>query len=152
MKQYQSAYSDITYLQLAHILCTRYFLKMLGIFSSPPFYTNFVHLPDIHSLVSPYIAENSKFYPFFNGVIGALDGTYFDCLGTPEQCAIAHNCKGCVMQNCLAACVFTHTYLAVMHASNTWAWNLYIWHVMDLSCDIWYHLGCCLWLISSSCT
>lgn len=86
---------------------------MLGIFSSPPFYTNFVHLPDIHSPVSPYIAENPKFYPFFNGAIGALDGTHLDCLGTPEQHVIARNHKGHVMQNCLAACDFTHKFLYI---------------------------------------
>ena len=86
---------------------------MLDIFSSPPFYTDFVHLPKINTPVSKYIKDDPKFYPFFRGAIGALDGTHFDCSGTPEQRAIAHDRKGRVTQNCLAACDFTHKFVYV---------------------------------------
>jgi hypothetical protein len=86
---------------------------MLNIFSSNPFYTDFVHLPDINKPISKYITDNSKFYPFFSGAIGALDGTHFDCSGTPEQRAIARNRKGRVTQNCLAACDFSHEFVYI---------------------------------------
>ena len=86
---------------------------MLSIFSSRPFYTDFVHLPDINSPVPDYISSNPKFFPFFRGAIGALDGTHFDCSGTPEQRAIARDRKGRVTQNCLAACDFTHKFVYV---------------------------------------
>lgn len=91
----------------------RYFLKMLNIFSSNPFYTDYVHLPDINDPISKYITDNSKFYPFFKGAIGALDGTHFDCSGTPEQREIARDRKGCVTQNCLAACDFSHRFVYI---------------------------------------
>jgi hypothetical protein len=86
---------------------------MLKIFSSAPFYTDFVHLPDINAPVPDYIKNEPKFYPFFQGAIGALDGTHFDCSGTPEQRAIAHDHKGHVTQNCLAACDFTHKFVYI---------------------------------------
>ena len=89
----------------------RYFTKMLNIFSSSPFYTDFVCLPDISAPVPEYIKDNPKFYPFFEGAIGALDGTHFDCSGTPEQRALARDHKGRVTQNCLAACDFTHKFV-----------------------------------------
>ena len=86
---------------------------MFKIFSSLPFYTDFVHLPEINTPVSKYIKDNPKFYPFFCGTISALDGTHFNCSGTPEQCAIACDHKGRVTQNCLAACDFTHKFAYV---------------------------------------
>ena len=89
----------------------RYFTKMLNTFSSAPFYTDFVCLPDINAAVPEYIRENPKFYPFFEGAIGTIDGTHFDCSGTPEQCALACDRKGCVTQNCLAACDFTQRFV-----------------------------------------
>ncbi|KAF8219097.1 hypothetical protein L208DRAFT_1076094, partial [Tricholoma matsutake] len=67
---------------------SKYFLKMLNIFSSNPFYADYRWLIDlvyINDPISKYITDNDKFYPFFAGAIGALDGTHFDCSGTPEQ-------------------------------------------------------------------
>ena len=89
----------------------RYFTKMLNTFSSAPFYTDSVCLPDINAAVPEYIRENPKFYPFFEGAIGTIDGTHFDCSGTPEQCALACDRKGRVTQNCLAACDFTQRFV-----------------------------------------
>lgn len=86
---------------------------MLKIFSTAPFYTDFVRLPDMNAPIPEYIQDNTKFYPFFHGAIGALDGTHFDCSGTPEQRAIARDRKGRVTQNCLAACDFTHKFVYV---------------------------------------
>jgi DDE superfamily endonuclease len=86
---------------------------MLNIFSSNPFYADYVHLPGINDPISKYITDNEKFYPFFAGAIGALDGTHFDCSGTPEQRAIARDRKGHVTQNCLAACDFSHRFVYV---------------------------------------
>ena len=67
---------------------------MLKIFSMAPFYTDFVCLSDMNAPIPEYIQDNPKFYPFFYGAIGALDGTHFDCSGTSEQQAIAHDHKG----------------------------------------------------------
>ena len=86
---------------------------MLKIFSTAPFYTDFVRSPDMNVPIPEYIQDNPKIYPFFCSAIGALDGTHFDCSGTPEQQAIARDHKGHVTQNCLAACDFTHKFVYV---------------------------------------
>ena len=103
-------YKEISMQQLT--FC-RYFLKMLKAFSTPPFYTDFVHLPKVGDPISSYICDNPKFYPFLENAIGALDGTHFDCSGTPEQRANARDRKGRVTQNCLAACDFNHKFTYV---------------------------------------
>ncbi|KIM59698.1 hypothetical protein SCLCIDRAFT_47379, partial [Scleroderma citrinum Foug A] len=54
---------------------SRYFQKMLVIFSSPPFYTTYIQLPTGES-VPPKIRHNSKFWPFFQNAIGAIDGSH----------------------------------------------------------------------------
>jgi len=48
---------------------------MLEVFSSPPFYTRYVKLPD-PDVIPPEILGNPKSFPFFKDVIGALDGTH----------------------------------------------------------------------------
>ena len=88
-------------------------MKMLLIFSSKPFYSDFVRLPKINDPISPYILDNPKFHPYFDGAIGAIDGTHFDCSGTAQQRAIAYDRKGCVTQNCLAACDFNHRFVYI---------------------------------------
>ena len=44
---------------------------MLFFFSSPPFYTDHVQLPNADTPLSPKIQENPKFYPFFKDAVGA---------------------------------------------------------------------------------
>ena len=87
---------------------------MLFIFSSPPFYTNYVKLPTAEAHPPPEICHNPKFWPFFKGVLGSLDGSHIHC--APQLCdrGIHQNLKGFVSQNCLFACSFdlkfTYTY------------------------------------------
>jgi hypothetical protein len=57
---------------------------MLDIFSSPPFYTRYISLPDPDE-VPPKIKENPKWFPFFKDVIGALDGTHVRCTPTEKD-------------------------------------------------------------------
>jgi hypothetical protein len=56
----------------------RYFHKMLTFFSSPPFYNEYVKLPSADVPVPPEIQDNPKFYPFFEGALGAIDGTHIN--------------------------------------------------------------------------
>ena len=79
---------------------------MLVIFLSPPFYTDYVHLPSADDPIPPYIKDNMKFFPFFEDAIGAIDGTHFACSPTAAEWAAARDYKGGVTQNCLAACNF----------------------------------------------
>ena len=93
-----------------YLLGISYFLKMLGIFSSAPFYTNFVHQPQSTDFPSLYIVDNPKFHPFFENAIGGIDGSHFISSGTAEERALAHDCKGLTTTNCLAWCDFDHNF------------------------------------------
>jgi len=86
---------------------------MLVILSSPPFYTDYVHLPSVDDPIAPYIKDNTKFFPFFEDAIGAIDGTHFVCLPTAAEWAAAHDYKGGVTQNCLAACNFNLEFMYI---------------------------------------
>src|SRR6267154_4734766 len=77
---------------------------MLDIFSSPPFYSKYVKLPD--DSVPPKIRQNPKFWPFFKDAIGAIDGSHIHVSPPAFQCSAYHNCKGLISQNCLFACDF----------------------------------------------
>jgi hypothetical protein len=83
---------------------------MLNIFSSKPFYTDFVRQPRTSDPPSPYISNNSKFTPFFDDAVGALDGSHFDSSGSAEERALAHDRKGHITQNCLAGCDFDYKF------------------------------------------
>jgi hypothetical protein len=83
---------------------------MLIIFSSKPFYTDFVCQPRTNDPPSPYINNNTKFTPFFDDAVGALDGSHFDSSGSAEERALARDRKGRVTQNCLAGCDFDHKF------------------------------------------
>jgi hypothetical protein len=58
---------------------------MLEIFSSPPFYTNYIHLPAVDDPIASYIKDNPKFFPFFRDAISAIDGTHFACLPSAAE-------------------------------------------------------------------
>jgi hypothetical protein len=88
-------------------------MKMLVIFSSPPFYTNHVHLPRPDDPFPPNIKNNPKFYPFFKHAVGTIDGTHFDCSPTKAKRHAVRDHKGGVTQNCLAACNFNLKFLYI---------------------------------------
>ena len=88
------------------LLTHRYFVKMLIFFSSPPFYTQYIHLPPIDTPTPSIILNNPKYYPFFKDVLGAIDGTHINCSAYAEMRQAARDRKGGVTQNCLAICGF----------------------------------------------
>jgi hypothetical protein len=65
-----------------------------------------VHLPADDAPVSSQIRDNPKRWPYFQGAIGALDGSHIHAY--PPSCdrQVYHNRKGFVSQNCLFACDF----------------------------------------------
>ena len=79
---------------------------MLVYFSSPPFYTDNVHLPHDHSPVPPETQKNPKFFPFFKDALGVIDGTHINYSPTTTDQQAAHDQKGTVTQNCLTICGF----------------------------------------------
>jgi DDE superfamily endonuclease len=84
---------------------------MLFFFSSPSFYTNNVCLPHENDRISPYITNNPKFFPFFKGCLGAIDGTHIACNPTAAEQHANRDRKGTVTQNCLAICNFEMKFL-----------------------------------------
>lgn len=79
---------------------------MLFIFSSPPFYTKYIHLPTADDPTPSKIRQNPKFWPYFKDALGALDGSHIHI--SPPACEHSsyRNRKGFISQNCLFACSF----------------------------------------------
>ena len=87
-------------------MISRYFKRILQALATPPFYTLYVQLPSANSPCPPEIRNSARFYPFFDGVLGAIDGTHINCTSSAEDRDAARNRKGMLTQNCLAACTF----------------------------------------------
>jgi hypothetical protein len=90
---------------------SRYFHKTLLAVSSGPFYNHFVQLPDVTTSVPNYIRKNSKFYPFFEHALGALDGTHINASTSAVNRHANRDRKGGITQNCLAVCSFDFRFL-----------------------------------------
>jgi DDE superfamily endonuclease len=65
-----------------------------------------VQLPDATSPTPLEIQQSSKFHPFFDGTLGAIDGTHILCHSSAAERDVTRNRKGVLTQNCLAACSF----------------------------------------------
>ena len=87
-----------------------YFRRMLGIFSSEPFYTTYINLPDNDTPPSPRIYRNPKLSPF-KYTLGTLDGSHFVCAPPLHSHPSHRNRKGFLSQNCLFACNFNFDFI-----------------------------------------
>jgi hypothetical protein len=87
---------------------------MVEIFSSPEFYNQYVKLPSMDDPPAPYLRENPKFWPFFSGCVGALDGSHIAVNPSAKDRPNSRNRKGFVSQNILAACSFSLQFLYVL--------------------------------------
>ena len=85
---------------------SHYFCAVLSILSSSPFYGNYVCLPLATFPTPPEIRSNPKFFPFFEGAIGAVDGTHIACCPSISERELSRNRKEWLSQNCLACCSF----------------------------------------------
>ena len=85
---------------------SKYFCWMLRIFSSEPFYTAYINLPDMDDPPSWKIHLNPKMWPFFEHALGTLDGTHILCSPPLYNEPSYWNWKGFVSQNCLFTCYF----------------------------------------------
>ena len=65
-----------------------------------------MQLPAADSPTPLEIRESPKFYPFFDGALGAIDGTHIRCTSSAADRDMSRNRKGVLTQNCLAACSF----------------------------------------------
>src|SRR5882672_12615044 len=87
-------------------LFVRCFKQILNAVTSPAFYNSYVKLPTDSTPLESYISDNSKFYPFFKGALGALDGTHISARPPASDQARYRNHKGGVSQNVLAVTTF----------------------------------------------
>lgn len=85
---------------------SHYFRAVLCILSSSLFYGKYVCLPLATSPIPAEIQSNPKFFPFFEGAIGAIDGTHIACYPSVPDQDLSCNQKGWFSQNCLACCSF----------------------------------------------
>ncbi|KAJ7084132.1 hypothetical protein C8R44DRAFT_534468, partial [Mycena epipterygia] len=72
---------------------SKYFRRILVAVSSPPFYTKYVKLPRVDDPIPPRIADNPKWFPFFQDAIGAMDGTHINCCPSAAERHAARNRK-----------------------------------------------------------
>jgi hypothetical protein len=80
---------------------------MLDHSSSPPFYTENDYLPHADNPISPEMQANPEIYPFFKNAVCTIDSCHFACfVHTAADQYTTWDCKGHLMQNCLAACRF----------------------------------------------
>jgi len=119
-ERFQRSNSTISKYAFHLILCvtdsslSRYFKKMLVIFSSPGIYTRYVRLPHANDPVHPSIQDNPKYYPFFKDAVGAIDGTHIACTPAAAERDAARNRKGFTSQNCLVCCDFNMNFTYVL--------------------------------------
>ena len=85
---------------------SKYFHHMLGIFSTGPFYTTNINLPNAHTPLSQRICNNPKMSPFFDHALGTLDGCHITCAPPSYSHPPYRNWKGFISQNCLFTCDF----------------------------------------------
>ncbi|RXW11522.1 hypothetical protein EST38_g14334 [Candolleomyces aberdarensis] len=78
--------------------------KRLSQISQGPFYQHYVKLPTLETPLSAIIQDNPKFFPFFQNVIGAIDGTHINAHTSALERHINQDQKGGITQNCLFAC------------------------------------------------
>jgi hypothetical protein len=79
---------------------------------SPQFYSKYVKLPS--NTVPPKISENPKFYPFFQDVLAAIDGSHVNAMPASEDRVRYRNHKGGVSQNVLLSCTFDMRFCHVL--------------------------------------
>ena len=108
-------YASVTGLSIRHLgerfqhsneTISKYFREVLCALSSAPFYTTYVFLPSSTTSIPSEIRDNTNFFPFFSGAIGAIDGTHVKCCPSTYERQSARNRKGFVSQNVLACCSF----------------------------------------------
>lgn len=77
---------------------------MLLAFSSPPFYTTYIHLPEEHEPTPAPIYNDPRYHPFLDHALGAADGSHIATAPPSEERSASRNRKGGISQNVFATC------------------------------------------------
>jgi hypothetical protein len=77
-------------------------------------YPRFTSLPNVGTPLATRILDDSKYYPYFNDYLGALDGTHILIHVPLEEQSRYRNRKGTLSQNVLAVCNFDMQFVFVL--------------------------------------
>lgn len=99
---------------------------MLSIFSSQPFYTEWIRLPGAHKPVDPHIKNSGKL-KFLEGALGAINGSHIHVSIPAVDRGPFRNRKGSVTQNCLFMCSFSLQFLYTLTGWEGSATNARMW-------------------------
>ena len=131
--------------QCSNDTISKSFQKMLFIFSSAPFYTTYVTLPNADTPPSWWILYNNKMWPFFKNALGAIDGSHIPCAPPTIKHGLNQNQKGFMSQNCLFICSFDLWFLFGYTGWEGSATDKQIWEaVLDCGLEIpdgYYYLA-----------
>ncbi|CDO77576.1 hypothetical protein BN946_scf184936.g1 [Trametes cinnabarina] len=72
---------------------------MLLAFSSPPFYTTYVRLPEEDEPIPTPIYNDPRYHPFFDHALGAADGSHIVTALPLDERSASRNRKGGISQN-----------------------------------------------------
>jgi hypothetical protein len=92
----------------------------------PTFYGKYVQLPSI--AVPSEIKDNPKYFPFFQNVLAAIDGSHINATPASGDRARYHNHKGLVSQNILFSCTFD---MRFCHVLSGWEGSVHDGNVYD---------------------
>jgi DDE superfamily endonuclease len=100
---------------------------MVIIFSSQPFYGRYVRRSTANDHISPRIFDNSKLWPFFQGCLGAIDGSHIHLSPPAILQSLYRNRKGFLSQNCLFICDFNMLFTYILAGWEGSATDARVW-------------------------
>lgn len=109
-------------------MINRYFRKTLTFFSEGQFYNKYIVLPGADAPIPRKIRRNPKF-KYFQGVLGALDGSHIACSPPRNLRAIYRSRKGFLSQNCLFACNFSFEVVFTLTGIEGSATDARVWEI-----------------------
>ena len=98
---------------------------MVNIFSSPPFYTNHVKLPNANGPIPLEIQQNPKFWPYLKDALGAINGSHTNFAAPASLHDIS---KGFISQSCLLSCLFSLQFFYVLTGWEGSATDAQLWN------------------------
>ena len=135
-------YMSVTGLTIQHVgehfqrsnkTISHYFRHILSIMSSHPFFTRLVVLPTPATPMPDIICYNPRFWPWFQGALGALDSSHFNISPALKERSNCCNCKGYLPMNCLFVCTFDFLFV---FAYTGWEGSATDAHVLESMLDM----------------
>ena len=97
-----------------------------------------IMLPIKPITIADTVSSNSKFYPYFNDCIGALDGTHIAAKVSEEVAPAYRNRKGWISQNVLACCELDNLLFTYVLAG--WEGSAHDGSVLEAAFDTGFHI------------